>query len=59
MKKRGFIQEKTPKQDFSITWGSIQEWGCNQANTVLYLGIKIRHIILRDITRIPWSLIIL
>ena len=33
-KKWGFIQEKPQKQDFSITWGSIQEWGCNQADTV-------------------------
>ena len=32
--KWGFIQEKPQKQDFSITWGSIQEWGCNQADTV-------------------------
>ena len=36
-KKSGFIQEKPQKQDFSITWGSIQEWGCNQADTVSYL----------------------
>ena len=33
-KKWGFIQEKPQKQDFSISWGSIQEWGCNQADTV-------------------------
>ena len=32
-KKWGFIQEKPQKQDFSISWGSIQEWGCNQADT--------------------------
>ena len=35
-KKWGCIQEKPQKQDFSITWGSIQEWGCNQADTVCY-----------------------
>ena len=34
-KKVGFIQEKPQKQDFSISWGSIQEWGCNQADTVV------------------------
>ena len=33
-KKWGFIQEKPQKQEFSISWGSIQEWGCNQADTV-------------------------
>ena len=32
--KWGFIQEKTQKLDFSITWGSIQEWGSNIADTV-------------------------
>ena len=36
--KWGFIQEKPQKLDFSITWGSIQEWGCNQADTVGILG---------------------
>ena len=36
-KKWGFIQEKSQKQDFSISWGSIQEWGCNQADTVINL----------------------
>ena len=32
--KWGFIQEKPQKLDFSITWGSIQEWGSNIADTV-------------------------
>ena len=33
--KWGFIQEKPQKLDFSITWGSIQEWGSNIADTVI------------------------
>ena len=35
-KKWGCIQEKPQKVDFSKTWGSIQEWGCIQADTVYY-----------------------
>ena len=40
-KKVGFIQEKPQKQDFSISWGSIQEWGCNQADTVYIFFNKV------------------
>ena len=40
-KKWGFIQEKPQKQDFSISWGSIQEWGCNQADTVYIFFNKV------------------
>ena len=51
-KKWGFIQEKPQKQDFLISWGSIQEWGCNQADTVacyrtetaLYRKISLNHV---------------
>ena len=39
-KNWGFIQEKPQKQDFSISWGSIQEWGCNQADTVSKIRTK-------------------
>ena len=50
-KKWGFIQEKPQKQDFSISWGSIQEWGCNQADTVLVIKYnnKIRKMIRKRI----------
>ena len=34
-KKWGCIQENPQKVDFSKTWGSIQEWGCIQADTVI------------------------
>jgi len=37
--KWGFIKENPQKLDFSITWGSIQEWGNNIADTVFYLCI--------------------
>ena len=33
--KSGVLFKKTPKNmTFHITWGFIQEWGCNQADTV-------------------------
>ena len=33
--KSGGLFKKYPKNGtFHITWGSIQEWGCNQADTV-------------------------
>ena len=34
--KWGFIQEKPQKLYFSITWGSIQEWGSNIADIVYH-----------------------
>ena len=38
--KSGVLFEKTPKNlTFHITWGSIQEWGCIEADTVCYLPI--------------------
>ena len=33
-KKLGFIQENPKNLTFHITWGSIQEWGCIQEDTV-------------------------
>ena len=36
-KKWGFIQEKPQNMTFQTTWGSIQEWGCIQANTVIQM----------------------
>ena len=36
-KKSGVLFKKTPKnRTFHITWGSIQEWGCIGADTVIY-----------------------
>ena len=35
--KSGGLFKKTPKNwTFHITWGSIQEWGCNIADTVFF-----------------------
>ena len=35
--KSGGLFKKTPKNGtFHITWGSIQEWGCNQADMVYF-----------------------
>ena len=34
-KKWGSIREKPQKQDFLITWGYIQDWGCIGADMVL------------------------
>ena len=39
--KWGFIQEKPQKLDFSITWGSIQEWGSNIADMVVMKSVQI------------------
>ena len=42
--KSGVLFKKIPKNRiFHITWGSIQEWGCNQADTVnfWYYGLEI------------------
>ena len=53
-KKWGCIQESPQKVDFSKTWGSIQEWGCIQADTVgrcIYTATAYyyKHISLADI----------
>ena len=29
------IKKKSKNRTFHITWGSIQEWGCNQADVVV------------------------
>ena len=35
--KSGGLFKKNPKNGtFHITWGSIQEWGCNQADMVYF-----------------------
>ena len=37
-KKWGFIQKYPKNWIFHITWGFIQEWGCNIADTVIFFG---------------------
>ena len=53
--KSGGLFKKTPKNwTFHITWGSIQEWGCNIADTVIeiyriFFSIRVASEFLRKI----------
>ena len=49
--KWGFIQEKPQKLDFSITWGSIQEWGSNIVDTVFVKNRTTENSVLLDDTQ--------
>ena len=40
-KSGGLFKKNANNRTFHITWGSIQEWGCNQADTVVTLLNKL------------------